>query len=177
VKNKFAVNHVTSPFAGQNLWRIPRVSNADKEFEFLKQLSKDLEGRFALRALEATYPKNKTSRAAHYQKLFGLAVGSLLAQIVYWNLPDKKGRSRQRVEKLGSYWVAKTREEWMEECSITLDQYRRAIAVLRKMGLIEVRQMKFCAHNVTHVRLIVSALVDLMKELSDCGITSRKWIN
>jgi len=81
-------------------------------------------------------------------------VGSLLAQIVFWHLPNKAGKSKLRVQKLDRMWVAKTRDQWMAECSLTLERYKRAIRVLRAIELIEVKQMKFAGLNVSHIRLL-----------------------
>lgn len=70
-----------------------------------------------------------------------LATGALLSQIAHWAAqPD-------------IYWIAKTREEWMAETGLTLEQYKRAIGVLKQKGLVEVKIMKHNGVTMTHVRL------------------------
>ena len=44
-----------------------------------------------------------------------LVVGALLSQIVYWS-------TRMEVFIDGVYWIAKTREQWIAETGLTLEQ-------------------------------------------------------
>jgi hypothetical protein len=84
-----------------------------------------------------------------------VVVGLLLSQIVYWYLPDKEGKPKLRIHRHGLYWVMKTREDWMEETGLTLEQYKRAVAVLKRKGLVETRVMRrFNGDAVTHLRLL-----------------------
>lgn len=96
-----------------------------------------------------------------------LEVGALLSQIVYWHRPSKLGKSKLRVVRDGNAWIAKTREEWMEECQLSEWGYRRAISVLRQKGLIEVRVMRFNGLAMNHTRLLVENLKQALKDLSD----------
>jgi hypothetical protein len=79
---------------------------------------------------------------------------ALLSHIVYWFSPPKDGTSKFSVQRDGKYWIAKTREEWMEECGITHTQYLRVMPILKSLGLVEVRVMKFGGQPMTHVRLL-----------------------
>lgn len=56
-----------------------------------------------------------------------LVAGTLLAQIMYW---FAEGENRVSVYKDGFYWIAKRREDWMEEIRITKKQYDCAIKKL-----------------------------------------------
>jgi hypothetical protein len=91
-----------------------------------------------------------------------IRVGALLSQIVYWSEPDHTGRTKLRVRRDGVYWIAKSRQEWMHETGLTLEQYKRAVAVLKRRGLIEVRVMRFDGLAIGHTRLIPEALQDAL---------------
>lgn len=83
-----------------------------------------------------------------------LIAGTLLSQIMYWFSDDKNGRKRVRVNKDGYYWLAKGRDEWMEEIRISKKQYDNAIEKLRKRGLVETKLYKFNSVPTTHIRPI-----------------------
>lgn len=83
-----------------------------------------------------------------------IIVAMLLSQIVYWSLPGKNGQSKLRIVRDGVYWIAKTRTEWMDETGLTLERYKRAIALLKSRSLVEVRVMRFRGIAQTHVRLL-----------------------
>lgn len=83
-------------------------------------------------------------------------LAALLTQIQYWTTPDQEGQSKLRVKRDGLFWIAKTREEWMEECTLSLDQYRRAISLLKKHDLVEVKMMKFRGITMSHLRAKVA---------------------
>ena len=50
-------------------------------------------------------------------------------------------------------WVAKTEAEWMAETGLSRNQYRRARAILKERGLIEVRVAWFRRVPTCHYRL------------------------
>ena len=81
-------------------------------------------------------------------------VAVLLSQIHYWYAPAKNGKTKLRVQRHGHLWIAKTREQWMAETGLTLKRYRRAIAVLKQKGLVEVKQMLFAGKAMSHIRLL-----------------------
>jgi len=82
-----------------------------------------------------------------------LVAGILLSQIMYWHLPGKNDASRLRVKKEGSYWLAKTQNDWFNECRITAKQYRRAMALLKSKGFIETKVFKFAGDPTTHLKI------------------------
>lgn len=82
-----------------------------------------------------------------------VVVGVLLSQIWYWYQPNKQGKNKLQVMRDGFFWIAKTREEWMEETGLTLEQYKRALSVLKQKRFIEVRVMKFRGIAMSHLRL------------------------
>lgn len=83
-----------------------------------------------------------------------LISGTLLSQIMYWFSDNKSGKKRVRVFKDGYYWLAKGRDEWMEEIRISKKQYDNAIEKLRKRGLVKTKLYKFNSVPTTHIRPI-----------------------
>lgn len=83
-----------------------------------------------------------------------VVVGLLLSQIAYWCAPDARGQSKLRVWRKGVQWIAKTRQEWLGETGLTLQQYRRAIRILKDKGLVEVRVMRFRGLTQSHLRIL-----------------------
>lgn len=81
-------------------------------------------------------------------------VGLLLTQVMFWYAPGKTGKSKLRAFKLGHWWIAKSREDWMYETSLTLKEYKRVIRLLQEHRIIEVRQLPWGNRNVTHLRLV-----------------------
>lgn len=70
--------------------------------------------------------------------------GILLSQIVYWNLPSREtGKTKLRVKKDGHLWLAKRRTDWYEETRLTDKKYDRAIKILEKNKLVEVKNYMF----------------------------------
>jgi len=98
-----------------------------------------------------------------------VVTGTLLAQIVYWHLPNSAGQSKGGVlcSKDGLRYIAKTREEWMAETGLTLKQYKRAIFILKAKGLVEVRRMQFQRLTQSHTRLCLDRIRSV--ELPDDG--------
>lgn len=105
------------------------------------------------------------TRRQYIQVAGGLVAGSLLSQIVYWSRPAKNGKSKLKVFCKGVYWIAKTREEWCEECCISLKQYKRAIMVLKARGFVVTRIMKFAGTPMTHVHLNIGEVAAKLSEL------------
>ena len=82
-----------------------------------------------------------------------LVTGIILSQIIYWHLTDRNGRERLRVEHDGFQWLAKTREDWWDECRVTPRQVDRAIGILVKKSLVVKDVFKFNNSPTLHVRL------------------------
>jgi hypothetical protein len=87
-----------------------------------------------------------------------MIAGALLSQILYWFGADRNGRPRARIQKDGHLWIAKARGDWWQEIRITPKQYDRAAKILRDMGFIELRTMKFAGNPTTHIRIISETL-------------------
>ncbi len=83
-----------------------------------------------------------------------LVAGILLSQIVYWFLPDKKGKTKLRVEKDGHLWLAKGREDWWDECRIKPRQFDTAFKKLEEQGLVEKKTFKFDGDPTIHIRIL-----------------------
>ena len=90
-----------------------------------------------------------------------LVSGILLSQIIYWHLPNKKGKSKLRVQHKGNSWIAKKREAWWDECRITAKQFDRASAILKNKGLIEMQVFKFNGAPMKHIRLNWDKLLNI----------------
>lgn len=58
-----------------------------------------------------------------------LIAGTLLSQIMYW-FSTKNGKSKVSIYRDGHYWLAKRREDWMDEIRISKKQYDCAIKKL-----------------------------------------------
>lgn len=96
-----------------------------------------------------------------YVKLMGdLAGASLLSQIVYWNRAPRHmvGGTKLRVVKNGKFWIAKHREDWMEECQITLHDYKQNMGKLVKYKLVELERYMFAGKVTPHVYLDLGML-------------------
>ncbi len=85
-----------------------------------------------------------------------LIAGTLLSQIMYWFSEGKNNGIKAGIYKDGHYWIAKRREDWMQEIRISKKQYDRAIKKLtcRGMELVEVRKYRFDGSQTTHIRPI-----------------------
>jgi hypothetical protein len=80
--------------------------------------------------------------------------GVVLSQIVYWHLPNREGHARLQVEREGKLWLAKGRADWWDECRISPKQADRALEILERKGLIEVRLFQFGRAPTKHVRIL-----------------------
>lgn len=93
----------------------------------------------------------------------GLASAILLSQLVFWFKPGKNGKPKLTIIREGKYWLAKTREDWFNECGLTLKMYRNAITDLVDLGLVEVRHWKFGNDRTSHYWLDLGALWSLLE--------------
>ena len=82
-----------------------------------------------------------------------LIAGLLLAQIIFWYLPDKFGKSKLRVFKQDHWWIAKARYEWWDECRLTPRQLDGAVAKLKEKGLITTKSFFFDGARILHLRI------------------------
>lgn len=93
-----------------------------------------------------------------------LISGLLLSQIIYWNLPDKHGKSKLRVHKKDKYWLAKQRTDWWDEIRITPKQYDRAIKELEKLGIVEVWNTMFSGKRTPHIHFKFEHFLELLNQ-------------
>jgi hypothetical protein len=85
-----------------------------------------------------------------------ISAALMLSQIVYWYLPSKKtGKSKLRVFRGGRWWLAKSHQDWSDECGFSRMQARRCIEVLKEAHLIECHLFKFAGTPTVHLRLLM----------------------
>ena len=83
----------------------------------------------------------------------------MLSQIIYWNLPDKAGKTKLRVQKDGEFWLAKTNKDWYDEIAMTEQVAGRARRRLAKLGFIESRVYRFDGLATSHIRIKWDAFI------------------
>lgn len=92
---------------------------------------------------------------APYMRTFkDVAVAVLCSQIHYWYAPSKNGKTKLRVKREGTFWIAKSRQEWSDETGLTDAQVKRALNVLADRGVIEKMLWKFSGAPTIHVRAL-----------------------
>ena len=100
-----------------------------------------------------------------------IVTGLLLSQIIYWNLPDKQGQTKLRVEIDNELWLAKGREDWYDECRISKKQFDRSIKILQNKNIVETKLKKFNGHPMKHIKLNVDILVQELSRIKQ-GVKS-----
>lgn len=99
-----------------------------------------------------------------------LICGVLLSQIIFWFLPDRRGKSKLSIFKDGKLWLCKGRHEWMKECFLTANQFDRASRILVNKGFLYKMNYKFNGAPTAHVSIrvdnITKALAANMKAKS-----------
>lgn len=109
-----------------------------------------------------------------------LVAGLLLSQIIYWNLPNKKGESKLTTIR-GKKLLVKKRSDWFDEIRITEKQYDRAIDILSKKRLVYVENHKsnfYEGSTVPHIELRnMWLLAHLNNQRRKAGLTKRKSLN
>lgn len=119
-----------------------------------------------------------------------LVAGTLLSQIMYW---FADGKNRPTVDRDGYFWIAKRREDWMNEIRITSKQYDRAIKILtaeiemtkeekekqwnkgkrrekrydKEKRLVEVKTFQFYGQPMLHIRPISENINREIKKWKD----------
>lgn len=87
-----------------------------------------------------------------------LIAGTLLSQIMYWFSKDKSGNRKVKIYKDGYYWIAKGRNDWVNEIRISPKQYDNAIKKLKQKGFVETKLYKFESVPTTHIRPIYDSI-------------------
>lgn len=96
-----------------------------------------------------------------------LIAGTLLSQIMYWFSNDKNGKSKVRIYKDGFFWLAKGRNDWVEEIRISPKQYDNAIKKLKDKRFVETKLYKFNAVPTTHIRPIYKNINEEIRKWKD----------
>lgn len=96
---------------------------------------------------------------------FGVKVGIVYNQILYWHRPSAKGESKLRVFKEGLMWLAKSYAQLARETGLTATSVRRAIATLQEAGFIIVKKFSFNRSLTNHMRLNLEALPESLAAL------------
>ncbi len=81
-----------------------------------------------------------------------------LSQLIYWELPDKRGNTRKRVEHDGKLWVVNTSREWYEQTMIKKKPLQRIIDFWLKKGIIECQNHHFNGSICRYVRIVKQLL-------------------
>lgn len=89
------------------------------------------------------------------------AAASILTRIVYWFSPTKEGQKRTRILKNGKCWIAKTDEDWFEECYVTKKQMRRIKTLLISLGVIDIEYFRFNGMKTCHYSLNIETYTRL----------------
>jgi hypothetical protein len=85
--------------------------------------------------------------------------GVMLSQIMFWHGKSKEtGKPRLQIFREGHYWLAKSYQDWWDECRVNEHTARKCIAHLEKLGLIETRLWKFAGTPTKHIRIVWNAL-------------------
>lgn len=99
-----------------------------------------------------------------------ILAGLLLSQIIFWNLPNKDGRSKLRVQKEDKLWLARKHSDWYQEIRMSEDQVRRALGVLKELNLVEVSAFRFNGERITHIALNKNVLAHAVRKAMQAGL-------
>lgn len=91
--------------------------------------------------------------------------GLILAELIYWYLPNRNGESKLRIKRDGYDWIVVPRYEWWERCRLTPRQADRALATLRKAGLIVTERFRYDNSPTTHIRLNGTVFLERWRQL------------
>ena len=77
----------------------------------------------------------------------------IFSQIMYWHGLDKAGKPRLKVKRDGHLWLAKGYSDWWAECRVPAGTARKAIARIKKRGLIVTSVHRFNGLATLHIRV------------------------
>ncbi len=95
-----------------------------------------------------------------------IVTGVLLSQIVFYYLPDNEGKTKLRVIHDNKLWIAKTREDWWEECRISPKQFDRSIKILEDKKIVTTKIMKFNGNPTKHIYLNLDVLINEIEKFN-----------
>lgn len=88
----------------------------------------------------------------------------LFSQILYWHgKTAETGETRLRVVKEGCLWLAKTYEDWWEECRLPASTAKACLDRLKNRGLVICKRFKFNGSPTVHIRVVWNALVSAIR--------------
>lgn len=100
-------------------------------------------------------------RLAYVDMLDGDHVAALvLAQILYWCLPDKDGKTKLRVLRKDRLWLVKDYHDFWKETRVSEKTLYRKLHLLEEKGLIDVEVHKFRRKRARHIAVNEQAVVD-----------------
>lgn len=83
--------------------------------------------------------------------------GHILAQIIYWNLPNKDGETKLRAKRLlngkPAYYLAKSHSDMHEEIGVGEKQYYNALMRLKENGFIKTMISQWDGHATNYIWL------------------------
>ena len=88
---------------------------------------------------------------------------TLLAQIMYWHLPDKKGNTKMTYKTDGHLWIAKNHGEWIEETRLKNSTVRNALDRLRQLGLIHYQVSGYGGNKTPIMRINWQNFINSLK--------------
>lgn len=102
----------------------------------------------------------------------------ILGQILYWYGEGKDGDSRIRVFRSGYWWLSKKHSDWYHEVRVKETTAKRAIANLKKKGLIHVEYHRFNGLKQCYIRPLWENLeVKLQIAHKEDDAVRSKWLN
>lgn len=96
-----------------------------------------------------------------------LTGGVLLSQIIYWYIPGRNGESKLKVQHEGHMWIAKTRDEWWEECRLSSVEFDHAVKILIKKNIIIKKIFKYNSNPTVHLRINWEAFLQILSEFEE----------
>lgn len=72
---------------------------------------------------------------------------SLLTRLQYW-------QPRTKIRRNGHMWVVMPRSRWMEETGCSLDEYKRALTLLKRLGFVATERHRNGKNVTTFLRLV-----------------------
>lgn len=100
--------------------------------------------------------------------------GLMLSQVIFWHGKNREtGQPRLRIFRDGHYWLAKTYEDWWDECRVKERVARECVARLEKTGLIVTKVFKFKGAPTKHIRMDWNAFESAIRHLMSDGNDSK----
>lgn len=135
------------------------TTHTHQEAEFLADFSTFL-------SWEATTHDVMDVKKIYFDIAGDIHAGLILAELIYWYLPNKNGESKLRIKRDGHEWIVVPRYEWWERCRLSPRQADGALATLKKAGLIITERFRYNNSPTTHIRLNGDAFLQRWQRLA-----------